>query len=209
MNLIDVENQLKKRWATEYQWGRKQADIWDEHTNFIYTIKEFDDIVAHIYDQFHTHAQYKGLRNYALNRWYNFQSAMAVEYIFNSHPKVRKVKNDRDREKDFYINGVAFDHKTSVFPKGFIQSVDFAQENPKELAKWLYINQSGQQRFHTKNRLFVVLHKSDGAHWRLKAELQWIKLLVDNYLQAYKESDLIELTHSQGILKTDIIFGVR
>ena len=209
MNLEHTEIQLKKRWASEYKWGRKQADIWDSQTNFIYSISDFDDVVARVYDEFHTHSKYADLRNYALNRWYNFQSAMAVEYIFNAHPLVRKVQNDKDKEKDFYIKGIAFDHKTSVYPKGFGQEIDFALANPKELAKWLYINQSSQQRFHAKNRLFLVLHKNDGEHWRLKAELSWIKVLVDTYLDAYREIDLISLKHSKGVLKTDVIFGCR
>lgn len=209
MNLQHVEIQLKKRWAAQYKWGRKQADIWDTHTNFIYKIADFDDVLARIYDEFNTHSKYEELRNYALNRWYNFQSAMAVEYIFSTHPKVRRVKNDKDREKDFYINGIAFDHKTSVFPRGFAPGIDAAIADPKELAKWLYINQSSQQRFHAKNRLFLVLYKNDGEHWRLKAELSWIKVLVDAYLDEYKEIDLISLKHSGGVLKTDIIFGQR
>lgn len=209
MNLEHVEIQLKKRWATEYKWGRKQADIWDSQTNFIYNIENFDDVVDRIYDAFNTHRKYEDLRNYALNRWYNFQSAMAAEHIFNSHSLVRKVSNDKDREKDFFINGVAFDHKTSVFPLGFRNDIDFALANKKELVKWLYINQSGQQRFHTKNRIFLVLHKADGEHWRLKAELSWLKVLIDEYLDSYNERNLIELSHSKGILKTDVIFGIR
>lgn len=209
VNLELVEIQLKKRWASEYKWGRKQADIWDSQTNFIYTIADFDEVVARIYTEFNTHRKYEDLRNYALNRWYNFQSAMAVEHIFNVHSKVRRVKNDKDREKDFYIYGVAFDHKTSVFPSGFGKDVDYAVDNPRELAKWLYVNQSEQQRFHAKNRLFLVLHKNDGEHWKLKAELSWIKVLVDTYLDSYRELDLISLKHSKGMIKTDVIFGCR
>ncbi len=209
VNLEHTEIQLKKRWASEYKWGRKQADIWDSQTNFVYEILDFDEVVAQVYDEFNTHRKYKDLRNYALNRWYNFQSAMAVEHIFNAHPKVRKVKNDKDREKDFYINGVAFDHKTSVFPSGFGNDVAYAQDHPKELLKWLYLNQSEEQRFHATNRLFLVLHKKDGEHWRLKAELSWLKVLIDAYLDSYRELDLISLKHSKGVLKTDLIFGCR
>lgn len=208
LNITEIEIQLKKRWASEYKWGRKQANIWDLQTNFIYEISAFDDLKAKIYDEFHLHKQYEQLRNYALNRWYNFQSAKAVEYIFTSHPIVRRVMNDKDREKDFYINGLSFDHKTSVYPKGYSGDLDVALKNPKELVKWLYINQSGEQRFHTKNRLFIVLHKSDGQHWKLKAELSWIKKLVDAYLNTYAEENLISLKHSKGVLKTDVIFGV-
>jgi hypothetical protein len=209
VNLETVEIELKKRWSANYEWGRKQADIWDSQTNFIYQIHLFDDVVAQIYDKFHHHAKFTDLRNYALNRWYNFHSAMAVEHIFNTHPLVRKVQNNVDKEKDFYINGLPFDHKTSVFPSAFKHDIEYALANPIELMKWLYINQSAQQRFHIKNRIFLVLHKNDGQHWRLKAELQWIQLLVHDYLNKYKESNLTSLKHSQGILKTDIIFGVR
>jgi hypothetical protein len=209
VNLLNTEIELKKRWSTTYQWGRKQADIWDSQTDFIYQISSFDALNARIYSEFNTHAAYESLRNYALNRWYNFTSAMAIEHIFASHPLVRKVSNRKDREKDFYINGVAFDHKTSVYPTQYPETIDYAKEHPKELAKWLYINQSEQQRFHLKNRLFVVLHKSDGEHWRLKAELAWIKLLIDHYLDQYDEKKLIELTYNQGIIKTDILFGIR
>ena len=112
-------------------------------------------------------------------------------------------------EKDFFINGIPFDHKTSVFPSKYIGDLASVQAQPKEMLKWLYTNQSGQQRFHLKNRLFVLLHKADGEHWRLKAELQWIKLLIDTYLDDFSESKLIELSYGQGIIKTDIIFGVR
>ena len=209
MNLAETEIQLKKRWSTDYKWGRKQADIWDSQTNFIYTISNFDAVNKRIYDDFHTHSAYKDLRDYALNRWYNFISAQAVEHIFNIHPLVRKVSNDKDHEKDFFINGLPFDHKTSVFPKGFSGDLQAAQSNPRELVKWFYTNQSKQGRFHLKNRLFLVLHKKDGEHWRLKAELEWIKLLVHEYLDNYKESELIQLSHSKGVLKTDVIFGVR
>ncbi|MDB9882146.1 hypothetical protein OAD66_03335 [Bacteroidia bacterium] len=209
VNLQYTEEQLKKRWATEYKWGRKQADIWDSQTNFIYNIHSFDEVNQKIFSEFSTHSKFADLRDYALNRWYNFQSAMAIEYIFSSHPLVRKVKNSRDKEKDFYINGLPFDHKTSVFPKGFDNEIDYAIAHPKDLARWFYINQSGQQRFHLKNRLFVVLCKSDGQHWRLKAELSWIKLLVDTYLDSFDESNLLELSYSQCVIKTDVIFGVR
>ena len=209
MNLKELEIQLKKRWALDYNWGRKQGDDWDKRTNFIYNISDFDSISREIELRFSKTSDYLALKNYAFNRWYNFWSAMAVEYIFNTHPCVRRVKNATDREKDFFINDIAFDHKTTVFPSKFDEDIELAKQNPIELLKWLYINQSSQKRFHLKNRLFVVLHKKDGQHWRLKAELQWIKLLVDVYLEDFDEDRLVVLKHSQGVIKTDAIFGMR
>lgn len=209
MLISQIETQLKKRWSLPYNWGRKQDDAWDLQTRFIYGIAEFDEVNHRISNLFSEHPNFLELRNYALNRWYNFQSAQAVESLFNTHPIVAKVKNERDREKDFFINGIPFDHKTSVFPTGFGYEIAFAEAHPKELAKWFYINQSAEQRFHLKNRLFLVLHKSDGQHWRLKAELEWINILVYSYLDAFNEQSLIHLKHSKGIVKTDVIFGCR
>lgn len=209
MSLAQVEIQLKKRWASEYKWGRRQADIWDSQTNFIYNIDDFDVLNERIFTEFGTHRKFIDLRDYTLNRWYNFHSAMAVEHIFQQHPLVRKVSNNRDREKDFFVSGIPFDHKTSVFPSRYQKDIAYAQSHPIDILKWLYTNQSSQQRFHLKNRLFLVLHKKDGDHWKLKAELQWIKLLVDTYLDNFNERNLFELSHSSGMVKTDVIFGVR
>ena len=51
--------------------------------------------------------------------------------------------------------------------------------------------------------------QADGEHWRLKAELSWLKVLIDGYLDSYEEQNLIEFSHSNEILKTDVIFGIR
>lgn len=204
-----MEIQLKMRWSSEYDWGRKQADIWDSQTNFIYSIPNFDEINIELYNRFGTHTKFQELRNYGLNRWYNFWSSQAVEYIFSQHPLVRQVKTITDRKKDFYINGIAFDQKTTVYPKSYEKNIAYAQTNPKELASWLFINQSNQRRFHLENRLFIVLFKKDGDHWKLKAELSWMKLLIEDYLNNFKAENLIELSRSKEIVKCDIVFGIR
>ena len=54
-----------------------------------------------------------------------------------------------------------FDHKTSVYPSAFKKTLEYAKEHREELIDWLYENQSKQQRFHMKNRLFVVVFSSD------------------------------------------------
>ncbi len=209
MNLDQLEIQLKKRLASEYKWGRKQADIWETHTDFVCSIPNFEDVVARIYDEFNTHARFVDLRNYALNRWYEYYSSLAVEHIFHMHPKVRKVKDTSDREKYFYINGIAFDHKTITFPSEFHQEVNKAMLDPKEFLKWVYKDPSNQQYSEAKYRLFLVLHQDDGEHWRLKAELNWIKACVDTFLDNYKEIDLISFKTSGVMVKTGLIFGVK
>ena len=209
MNLDHLEIQLKKRLASEYKWSFKQADIWDTHTAFVCSIFDFEDVVARIYDEFHTHARFVELRNYALSRWYDYYSAMAVEHIFHTHPKVRKVKEANDREKHFYINGIAFDHKIITSPSEFPQGIDKAMADPQEFLKWLSKDASNQQHSKAKHRLFLVLHQNDGEHWRLKAELSWIKTRVDLYLDSYKEINLTTIKDGGRVLKTDVIFGIR
>lgn len=63
---------------------------------------------------------------YCSNRWYNFWSATAVERIFAEMPKVIPNKKPKNRKIDFNFFGNDFDLKTSVFPKAFNRSLDYA-----------------------------------------------------------------------------------
>ena len=66
MDLLRVETELKKRLAFPYNWGRKQSDDWDAKTSFIYTTYTFEKLLEK------TSSFDEEVRNYALNRWYNF-----------------------------------------------------------------------------------------------------------------------------------------
>ncbi len=155
MDLPRVERELKKRLPYPYRWGRKQSNSWDYDTNFIYKTYSFEMLLKRTenFDQ--------SLRDYALNRWYNFWSAMAAEDIFTSHDNVKANKNAYDKLVDFKIDNIPFDHKTSVFPRGFNQSYQYAKEHEEELISWLYKNQSQQGRMHLKNRLFIIMYNGD------------------------------------------------
>ncbi len=180
MGMIDLqrlERELKKRLAYPYSWGRKQSDSWDRETHFIYEIRLFSQLEERI------STLSPELRNYALNRWLNFWSAKGIEQIFTIHPNVVACQNEYDKTVDFYINNIPFDHKTSVFPKGFQKDISYALEHKRELIEWLYKEQSQQGRLHFKNRLFVVLYdKESSEHWKLKAEISLIKQKIDNYI---------------------------
>lgn len=210
MDLLRVERELKKRTAYPYSWGRKQNNHYDEMTNYIYQTYSFDKLLEKTKQRFSTGEEYESIFNYALNRWYNFWSAMAVEDIFCSIDFVEPAKDSRDRLKDFSIKGISFDHKTSVFPKGFGKSLAYGSENPKELIEWLYENQSQEQRKHFKNRLFVVLHSQDGQHWKLKAEILWLQKIIFQYLKDFNKQKLISInpTGKESIV-SDIIWAVK
>lgn len=209
MNLILVENELQKRLNYPYVWGRKQNNSFDYETNYIYNIFNFDELLQEIKLRHKTN--YEEYFNYAINRWFNFWSAYAVEKIFCLNDGVSPALNSRDRLVDFTLRGIKFDHKTSVFPKGFNKSLNFAVSNPEILTEWLYINQSQQQRKHLKNRLFIVLYDSvNFEHWKLKAEISWLKNIIDDYVESFDHNDLITLNLSGfELIKTDVIWAIK
>lgn len=200
MDLIQIEIELKKRWIYPYVWGVKQKDDWDYKTRFIYEINYFSDLENRIRELS------VELKNYALNRWYNFHSAMAVEYIFNQNERVRTNSNKKDKKIDFYIDEIPFDHKTSVFPKGFKKSWEYAQRNPDELIRWLYIHQSQQGRKHLENRLFLVMYEVGGAHWKLKAEIVLIAKEIEAYLLKFKKENLFRIETADFQCVSDVIW---
>ncbi|MFA5455398.1 MAG: hypothetical protein WC272_08780 [Sulfurimonas sp.] len=201
MDLLRVEKELKKRLSYPYRWGRKQSDSWDRDTNFIYKTYTFESLLKKT-EQFS-----QELRDYALNRWYNYWSAMAAEDIFTSHDNVEANKNIYDKLIDFKIIDIPFDHKTSIFPKGFGKSYEYAKEHKKELIQWLYENQSQEGRKHLKNRLFVVLY--DGLeiqHWKMKSEIIQLKSSIDIYINNFSTENLCKLDFGAGEVLSDIIW---
>lgn len=210
MNLEEIEWQLKQRIAYPYIWGRKQSDDWDNLTSFIYQISKFEDLLKEITKRFKGQFNYNALFNYAINRWYNFWSAMAVEEIFCALPSIKPALNPRNRLVDFEIKGFPFDHKTSVFPIGYNKSLKEAQDNPRDLILWLYQNQSQEQRMHMKNRLFIVLYSEDGDHWKLKAEISWLKQKIENYVNSFDAAKLQKFNFdSKTDTLSDIIWAIQ
>ncbi len=202
MDLTRLEKELKNRLVYPYSWGRKQNDDWDKLTNFIYqtySIKRLLERTKNLQEE---------LKNYAMNRWFNFWSAQGVEYLFATHNNVNPNRNQYDKLVDFRINNIDFDHKTSVFPKGFKKNLNYALEHEAELIEWLYKNQSSQGRQHFKNRLFIVLFNKDNQHWKMKAEISLLKQKIDEYVINFDESKLKKFDFGQGDIYSDIIWVI-
>lgn len=210
INLVQIEKELKKRLSYPYKWGRKQTDQFDRLTNFVYRISSFEEVLKEIENKFSNDKEHQNIANYALNRWYNFWSAQAVESIFCSLPNVKPALDEKDRLVDFSIDGVTFDHKTSIFPKNFPYPIEEAVKKTNELIIWLYKNQSQQQRKHLKNRLFIVLHSSDGEPWKLKAEISWLKERIEKYISGFNPQYLLkfQLEKDQETI-SDVIWAIR
>ncbi|ROI13651.1 hypothetical protein [Epilithonimonas hominis] len=201
MNLQSLESELKKRLDFPYTWGRKQSDEWDRKTKFIYQTQDFESLETQCKDFDNE------LRNYAFNRWLNFWSAKAIEQIFTNYPNVRKEENQFSKTVDFYISEIPFDHKSSVFPKQFGQSLDYAIEHKKELIEWLYQNQSQQGRKHLENRLFIIFFdEKNGEHWKMKTELTLIQEKIEDYLGNFSKDNLVSLNLEFDKIFSDIIW---
>ena len=208
--LINIEKELKKRLPYPYKWGRKQNDEFDKLTNFVYKIPSFDEVLKETESRFSEDKEHQNIANYALNRWYNFWSAHAVEKIFCLLPNVKPALDEKDRLVDFTIDGVTFDHKTSIFPKNFPYPIEEAIKKTDELIQWLYKHQSQQQRKHLKNRLFIVLYSADSEHWKLKAEIFWLKKRIEKYMRGFNPHYLLKFTleKNQATL-SDVIWAIR
>lgn len=210
IDISQIEKELKKRLAYPYKWGRKQNDEFDKLTNYVYRIHTFDQLLKETELKFRKDKDHQNIANYALNRWYNFWSAQAVEKIFCSLPNVKPALDEKDRLVDFSIDGVTFDHKTSIFPKNFPHKIDEAIKKTNELIFWLYKNQSQQQRKHLKNRLFIVLYSFDGEHWKLKSEIAWLRERIEKYMVGFNPNYLLkfQLEKNHDTL-ADVIWAIR
>lgn len=211
VDLIHIENQLENRLHYPYKWGQKQNDQWDSYTNFIYKTPDWEALVklmkvtCEAYD-----LEKMALFQYAANRWYNFWSAMAVEKIFTEINGVKPALNTKNRLVDFTCFGIDFDHKTSVFPKGFDKTVFYAKTHKEELLYWFYKHQSQQRRKHLKNRLFLVVYAENGQHWKLKAKIQWLKSIIQHYISTFDASKLTKLQfENEKTALADIVWAME
>lgn len=207
MKLEQIENELRKRHRYPYRWYRKQNNQWDSYTNFIYKTPLWEELVDKIQSiSKSSNLEEEEVFQYAANRWYNFWSSQAVESIFCEIEGIKPAYNSKDKEKDFFLSGIPFDHKTSVYPKQFGKSFDYAQSHKSELIEWFYKNQSKQKRYHLKNRLFVVVYNENGAHWKLKAELSLLKNVIEEYVSTFKPEQLHTFSFGNENPKSDIIW---
>ncbi len=210
LDLENLQHQLQQRLAYPYKWGKKQNDEWDAYTNFIYKFSDWNVVVEAMKATVEAYQLDKReLFNYAANRWFNFWSAMAVEQIFTEIEGVTPSINLKDRLVDFNLRGIDFDHKTSVFPSGFQQTLYYAQNHHEELLYWLYKNQSKQQREHYQNRLFIMVYAEDGEHWKLKAEIDLLKQCIQKYVSTFDASKLQQLQFNGNAIVSDIIWAIK
>lgn len=199
LDLAHIEIELTKRLQYPYKWLRKQNDAWDSATKFIYKTSDWGTFVQEMQASWQESDFDKSdFVHYAMSRWYNFWSAQAVEQVFTDLPGVAPNPNPKEDHYDFRWLGERFDLKTTVFPKGYEENYAFAKAHPEHLIKWFYKNQSTQQRFHLKNRIFIVCYDSNGNHYELKAAITLLKEAVENYMKERTPADTFSLSLEEG-----------
>ena len=120
LDLKNLEQQLKKRLRYKNRWYQRQNDLWDNRSAFIYETMSWDDLVRKMEKAVSQNGYEKRpYFYYTVNRWYNYWSARAAEQIFTQSSGITPNPKPKKGHFDFSWQGIRFDHKTSVFPKGY------------------------------------------------------------------------------------------
>ena len=192
--LRDVLRDFTYEWPVSFQ----DREL-DALTNFIYAERRWWALEARL-AVWQDLPRYRTLLRYARVRWINYWSAMGVETMLSESRCVTLNPDPRDAEWDFLFTSggfeAQFDHKTTCWPGAWRGRVEDAIRDPRPLVEWLYANQRRQSpRCQANNRLFVILHASDGLHWNLKGEMDLIRPCVRQWL---RDPHSFELTLRTG-----------
>lgn len=209
-NIEEIEAELKEKLKYGYEWWRLQNNERDGKTKFIYNIWKRDKLIEKLKEIYKdSWGNKKELFNYASNRRYNHWSAYWIELIFKNHPKVREELDQFHKSIDLYILDIPFDHKTSVYPWAYNKPIEYAQKNKRDLINRLYLNQSKQQRFHMKNRLFVIVYNKNWEHRKIKSELTFLKKIIYKYLDDFDIQKLEKFKFDWENVFSDIIWAIK
>lgn len=181
-----IRHELAKL-TTMPPWGRVQGNRWDRLSDFIYRVKTLRGVRR----QARAVAQKERLAEqpfeaYAVRRWYNHHTHNQILQMFLAHPDVEPEENPRHHTIDFYLRGLPFDLKISRFPRAYPETLAYACRHPHHLALWQYENQSKEGRYHTGNRLFIVLHHPARPElsWQLRRDFDALQARITGFLDA-------------------------
>lgn len=204
---MDLQAELNKALADFKSWGDVQNDRFDSYTKYIYNTETYDELVEKTKKtcEVYPDLEYDRVFRYALNRWFNHMISDFAESVFLSHDIVEDEPDIYNKEIDFYINDIPFDLKMSVFPKWFEKDIDYAMVHKEELIERMYKHCSKEKRLHNGNKMFIVCYSSDGDHNSVKGNLQWVKEVIDEYMEDYDQDNLVIYDNSLS----DVIFIIK
>ncbi|WP_299315670.1 hypothetical protein [uncultured Aquimarina sp.] len=59
-----------------------------------------------------------------------------------------------------------------------------------------------------ENKMFVVVYASSGEHWKLKAQISWLKDIISTYVATFDDSKLFRL-QLYKITKAGLIWAIK
>ncbi len=197
-----IESELEHRLSFSSEWDKKQNHLWDDYGNFIYGTIKWENVISKISTSAIKYKMNKEeFFNYTINRWYDYWSDIAIELILSNLKNIFSTDNDRNK---------LFDFKMIVFPEGFGKSLQYTRENSKELIYWLANSSSPQPKNNLKNLIYIVLYADDGEHWKLKAQISWLRDIISAYVATFDGSRLFRLQiQPYQISKIGLIWAVK
>lgn len=180
----DIRRELRKVEGMP-AWGRVQGDTWDRASRFIYHVRDLDTLRSETKRvAAEMNLPLRDFGSYVIRRWYNFHTHQAVLDAILGHPGTRPEPDPFHHTVDFYLGEQGFDLKLTQLPHGFGHSIGYARSHPEELARWLYVNQSKQGRFHAADRLFVVLQdaREPKQTWKLRRDFGRLEKTIYAFL---------------------------
>lgn len=124
-------------------------------------------------------------KNYFRRRWFLWKCAQCDEYIFCMNNNVTPNPNPRDQAYDIEFNNnsqLRFDVKGTVIPKKYRDNIDAVIQDPTEMIRFFYEEQSYGVRANIQNRLFIVHHS-----FRDSAREMYLRCHWDYKVNLYKE----------------------
>jgi hypothetical protein len=183
------------------RWGKIQNDVTDSQIN-MFQIHSFTDLENQLI------ALPEDIKNYFRRRWFLWKCAQCDEYIFNLNTNVKPNPNSKDQEYDIEFNEsktLRFDIKGTVIPENFRNKIDEIIENPSEIVRFFYENQSKGIRSNIQNRLFIVHHSYNNQNREMYLRCHW-KFKTEVYRKyAEKISEASNFITFENI-KTDVLF---
>jgi hypothetical protein len=181
---VDVRQEVHKV-REMLPWGRMQDDEWDRLSRYVYRT----ETLSALRRQTRRVVAEAGLplndfAAYVLRRWYNFCTHNVALDVFLDHPRTRPEPDPFDHEVDFYLDERGFDLKVTEFPRAYGQELEYARRHPDDLARWLFEWQSREGRFHTANRIFVVLYdaREPERTWELRRDFARLERRIRAFL---------------------------
>jgi hypothetical protein len=195
---IDLQSLAK---IVPLNWGGIQNDGTDKQIN-MFQIHSFVELERQ------TAALSENSRNYFRRRWFLWKSAQCDEHIFCMNNNVTANPNFKDQSYDIEFNNnssLRFDVKGTVIPRSFRANIDEVIQDPSDMIKFYYDEQSKGVRNNHQNRLFVIHHSYRNQEREMYLRCHWAFKI--NIYKLYSEkvnlnSNFINYQNA----KADVIF---